>query len=142
MILDPNDCVLLSSITVLAYPHPSGDSCKTRTFLAYMQRVDAPAWQVLVCEDLGTSLGPPLGAFPGPKEGSATLEGVEGALIVRYTGRVPGDLNGPFQLQKEIIPVANIWPIDLVACLRVRNVARILSAHFPDLKEDLAAYVK
>lgn len=142
IILDPSDSVLLDTITVLSYPHPSGDSCATRTFIAYMQRVEAPAWQVLVCEDLGEKLGPPLGAFPGPKEGSANLQCEEGALIVRYTGRVPGDPNGPFQLQKERIAVPNIWPMGHSALLRIRNVCNILAKHFPDLAADLAPYLK
>ena len=141
-ILDPSDCTLLDTITVLAYPHPSGDSCATRTFVAYMRRVAPPAWEILLCEDLGDRLGAPLGAFPGPKEGSAQIEAVQGALIVYYTGRLPGDVNGPFQLQKVSVPVANIWPLDLAAAQRVRNVAGIVAEHFPDLVGDLAPYVK
>jgi hypothetical protein len=141
-ILDPRDCVLLASITVLSYPDPSGDSCVTRTFLAYMHRVDAPAWQVLVCEDLGESLGPPLGQFPGPKEGSATIEAGIGYLDVRYTGRAVGDLTGPFQLQKERIVVPNIYPLGLAAALRVRNVTRDMAEHLSDLVSELEPYTR
>ena len=142
MILDPHDCVLLASITVLSYPNPSGDSCATRVFLAYMQRVAAPAWQILLCEDLGDRLGPPLGQFAGPKEGSATIDAGIGYLDVRYTGRAIGDTTGPFQLQKERVAIPNIYPLDLAGVLRVRNIAGILTEHLPDLAEDLVPYLK
>lgn len=141
-VLDPHDCVILSSITVLSYPDPSGDSCVTRTFVAYMRRVDAPAWQILLCEDLGDTLGPPLGSFPGPKEGSATIEAGMGYLDVRYSGRAVADALGPFRLQKERIVVPNLYPVGLVAALRARNIAAILVRHFPDLAEELGAYTK
>lgn len=147
-ILDNSDCGAVASITVLFYPTPGSttpvpaDTCTTRRFVAYVQRVDAPAWQVLLCEDLGDALGPPLGSFPGPKEGDFSLEADIGGIWVYYTGRLPGDPSGPFRLQRERVAVADIWPLDLVGVLRVRNISRILEAHLSATARELGPYVK
>lgn len=139
MILDPHDCGVVAALTALAYPVPSGDSCATRRFVAYMRRPDR---DILLCEDLGDHLGPKLANFPGTTEGSVTLEADIGGIIVYFTGRAVGDTTGPFQFQRERVSVPNIWPLDLAAAFRVRNLARILVKYLPVAAGELELYTK
>lgn len=136
-ILDSHDCGVVTSLTVLAYPALSGDSCATRRFVAYTRRPDR---DILLCEDLGDHLGPKLAEFSGSTEGDVTLQADIGGIIVYFTGRQPGDTSGPFQLQRERVTIPNIWPLDLAAALRVRNLARILSKYLPVVAEELKPY--
>jgi hypothetical protein len=143
VILDPNDCGPVASITMLFYPTAGSatpvpaDTCTLRRFVAYMRR---PDWDILLREDLGDHLGPPLATFTDQKEGSLTLEPDIGGIVVYYTGR--DATTGPFQLQRECVSIADVWPVDLVGCLRVRNIANALVKHFPDLARDLGPYTK
>ena len=136
-ILDPHDCGVVAALTVLAYPVASGDSCAIRRFVAYMRRPDR---DILLCEDLGDHLGPKLAEFSGSTEGDVTLQADIGGIIVYFTGRAPGDTTGPFQFQRERVVVSNIWPLDLAATMRVRNLARILSKCVPAAAEELKPY--
>lgn len=138
-ILDTHDCGVVAALTVLAWPVASGDSCTTRRFVAYMRRPDR---DILLCEDLGDHLGPKLWEFPGSTEGDVTLQADVGGILVYFTGRAPADPSGPFQLQRERVPVKDIYPVDLTGVLRVRNTMKIIAAHFPDLEGDLALYLK
>lgn len=148
-ILDPRDCAAPASITVLAYPTPGSttpppaDTCQTRTFIAYVLRQVEPKNNMVLRERLpdGT-LGPPIGVFPGPKEGEIALGVDIGELIVYYTGRIAGDDSGPFQLQEQRVSVSDIWPMPEAALQRVRNLARLLVKHFPDLAGDFTPYLK
>lgn len=143
-ILDPRDTIVISGVTVIVWPHPSGDSCATWRYVMRLHRNGAAPWQLLVQElhDDGT-YGPALGAFAGPKEAaSGWLTCEPGFLIAHYSGKVEASVEAPYQEMEERIAVPDIYPIDLTAAWRLRNVARTLVAHFPDLKEDLAPYVK
>lgn len=144
IILDPRDTIVLDTITVIIWPHPSGDSCATRRYVMRLHRNGADPWQVLVNEEVdGKLVEPALGAFPGPKEAAnGSFECEPGVLIVHYSGKTDPDPLAPYQEMEERIAIPGIYPIGLVAAWRVRNVASILVRHFPDLKEDLAPYLK
>ncbi len=135
-ILDPDDCGWCATLTTLDNRPGITDRCLTRRFIAYIQRSGTPARQMLLCERTPTGLGPSLGTLPAAMEGILALDCDIDTIIVTYTGRVPGDLSGPFRLQEARIPVPGIWPLDLAAAMRVRNVARAL------LTDDVARYVE
>lgn len=143
-IIDPRDTIVIGGVTVIVWPHPSGESCATRRYVMRLHRSGVDPWQLLVQElrDDGT-YGPALGAFAGPKEAaSGWLECRVGMLVVHYSGKLDPDPLAPYAELEERIAVPDIWPIDLTAAQRLRNVCGILAAHFPDLRADLAPYLK
>jgi len=143
-VIDPRDTIVIGGVTVIVWPHPSGDSCATRRYVMRLHRSGVDPWQLLVQElhDDGT-YGPALGAFAGPKEAaSGWLECRQSALVAHYSGKLDPDPLAPYVEMEERIAITGIYPIDLVAAWRLRNVTQILVKHFPDLKEDLAPYTK
>lgn len=126
-VLDSDDCGWVATLTVLDQSVAATDTCKLRHFVVYMQRRAAPVNDMLLCEDLGDRLGPPIGTLPGDKEGIIQLRAEINAITVIYTGRGKGDApDAPFALRKETVPVPGIWPCELAALMRIRNMARIL----------------
>jgi len=143
-VIDPRDTIVICGVTVIVWPHPSGDSCATRRYVMRLHRSGVDPWQLLVQElhDDG-KYGEPLGAFAGPKEAAnGWLECREGMLVAHYSGKLDPDPLAPYQEMEERIVIPGIYPIDLVAAWRLRNVCGVLVEHFPDLKVDLTPYVK
>lgn len=143
-VLDTRDTLVIGGVTVIVWPHPSGDSCATRRYVMRLHRNGDNPWQILVQELRDDeTYGPALGTFAGPKEapnGWLTCE--PGMLVVHYSGKIEADPLAPYQEQEERIAVPGIWPIDLTAAWRVQKVCGILVRHFPDLAADLAPYLK
>lgn len=138
IILDADDCGWVATLTTLDTRDPE-DTCRTRRFVAYMQRRTAPANDMILKEDLGDTLGPPLGRLPGDKEGIIQLEADYNAIMVYFTGRAQGaPPDAPFMLCRERIEVAGIAPMAHVAVRRIRNMARLLD----DTDPRFAPYAK
>lgn len=131
MILDPNDCNWVYTITVLDQRTPQIDTCRTRRFVLYLRRKGEYTRNLILRERITGGLGPILHVVGGELESMGTLEAEVDALIITYLGRAAGDPTGPFQLQEERVGVPGIWPLDLAAAMRLRNVARILKANVP-----------
>lgn len=142
MILDPDDCGWVATLTVLDNRNPAGDRCLTRRFVAYIQRQAEPKGVMILRERTADGLGPVLGSLTGPKEGIVQLDADVNTIIVTYTGRAPGDLTGPFQLQEERIAVPGVWPLALAGVVRVRGVANIIKASVPSAGPAIDPYTK
>ncbi len=140
VILDNDDCGYVATLTTLDNRPGITDRCLTRRFVACIPRAGASARRMLLRERLAAGLGPSLGTLPGPMEGVLDLAADIDAIVVTYTGRVPGDLNGPFRLQEARITVPGVWPLDLAAAMRVRNVARVVTKYLPSAEPELAPY--
>lgn len=144
IIFDPRDTIVIGGIAVIVWPHPSGDSCATRRYVMRLHRSGADPWQLLVQElhDDGT-YGPPLGAFAGPKEApSGWLTCEPGQLVVHYSGKLDPDPGAPYVEMEERIAMPGVYPIDLTAAWRLRNVAGIVAKHLPAAAGELEPYVK
>lgn len=121
-ILDPDDCGWVAVLDAL--DTRTHETCKLRRFVAYIQRKRAPIGDMILCEELGDTLGEPLGRLAGDKEGIIQLVAGVDEIIVYYTGRGVADApDAPFALRRERIAVPGIFPIGLASLLRIRNIA-------------------
>jgi hypothetical protein len=141
VILDPDDCGWCATLTTLDNRPGVANRQTLRRFVAYIQRKNAPERQMILCERTATGLSAPLGTLPGPAEGIIQLDADIDAIIVTYTGRVPGDDTGPFRLQEARIPVAGVWPAALAALVRVRQVAYVLANSVPASRPAIDPYI-
>jgi hypothetical protein len=138
MILVDADTILWDAITVLDTRPTAPNTITTRTFVVYAKR---PAFQGMLCEEVGDQLIH-IADLPGPKEGSCKLLCEKDKIIVRYSGRLDGDLSGPFRLRKHAFDIAGVYPLDLAAAARLRNVARIIDSSVPGASPAIDPYCR
>lgn len=142
IILDDNDCGWVSTLTVLDNRNTAGDRCLTRRFVCYLRRSGPEKRELIIREREAAGLGPILHVVGGEFESMGTLEAEVDALIVTFLGRIEGDTTGPFRLQEERVEVLGIWPLGLAACMRLRNVARIIQVTVPSAAEPIRPYTR
>lgn len=124
IILDADDCGWVAVLDALDTRTTAKDTCQVRRFVAYIQRKRAPIGDMLLCEELGDTLSEPLGRLAGDKEGIVQLVAGVDEIVVYYTGRGVADApDAPFALRRERIAVPGIYPLDLAAARRLRNIA-------------------
>ena len=134
--LTTNDTVVAAAIDVLNTADPT--TTATRRFVVLCYR---PAYDYMLFEDLGSSLVK-ICDLPGEKDTSVTLVAGVQCLTIYVASRLVDVSGAPCVLLRHDVSVANIWPMELAALVRVRNLARILSTYVPAAAAQLAPYTK
>lgn len=138
LMMDSADCILWDAIAVLDTRATAPDTVTVRHFVVYAQR---PSYSGKLCELVNNQLVW-VADLPGQKEGSAKIVAGVDKLTVWYTARPVGVYAGNLPLWKHDIPVPGVWPLDLAAAMRLRNVAGIIDRTVPSASPAIDPYCK
>lgn len=118
-ILVDKDCILWDVVTCLDTRSTAPNTVSTRRFLVYAER---PAFQAKLCEELPDGSLKTISDIPSIKEGSANIEIEPNKILVYCTSRL--EPSGDFKLVVFDFDVTGVFPIDLAAAARIRNISR------------------